>query len=711
MTDVISRELAVPEDDLELRADAELEQPIEGEIVEAEPPAPKVYVLRPVTQVFQSITVVVQHPHTKKAVRHAGYVAAGAVVTYRRRQRGRGFALDMGHQAKAAGDHANAHLWAKQAEEERQKRHERSQRRLQMAIDLLKVSHWLLLAAVVFLLLVGIAMAAAQKRPADLVAPFMAVAHTVTTLYEVAAVTWRPVLIAAPFLALLWLYATGRRGDALAPGWGMAREAEEERGLVVTADGIVVALQNLSLPKLDKAFKEGWQPAFRLTPIKDGEGYSAIFSLPMGVTPGMIADKNEVFARNLHRAKTEVWPTDAERDGVAAAGFVNLWVANPGVLDRPAPEWPLLASGTADVFKGVPAGVTARGNPVLIPIVGNNFSIGGLMGQGKSNACRVVMLGAALDPLAELLVHVFAYNGDFDCFEPRLARYVKGAEEEQIDAAMETLNRMYEEVGEREQMIADLGAKKVTRQIAAKHPELRPRMTLFSECHELFGHKEYGEEATELAVKTIRRARKTAIWMGFDTQDSRKDAIPPRLLSLVSIRNCLPVTTWRANDGFLWDGAFQSGVRATELRPGRDIGRSITSGISNEQFEILKWHYIFSDDDSGKDDAAPVIARAMANLAPGTAVAGMLPAAPVVVRDLLDDLAEVIEGPDRVNVNDLPNRLRRLDPSWAAYKKLTGRQLRELLRDEGVRVFNTDNRPELDPADLERARTDRELGE
>ena len=57
---------------------------------------------------------------------------------------------------------------------------------------------------------------------------------------------------------------------------------------------------------------------------------------------------------------------------------------------------------------------------------------------------------------------------------------------------------------------------------------MRPNLALFSECHELFGHPEQGELAAELAMKTMRRARKTGIWLGFDTQSSRKDAIPPK---------------------------------------------------------------------------------------------------------------------------------------------------------------------------------------
>ena len=82
-------------------------------------------------------------------------------------------------------------------------------------------------------------------------------------------------------------------------------------------------------------------------------------------------------------------------------------------------------------------------------------------------------------------------------------------------------------------MLAELGAKKVTRGLAEAHRDMRPVVALFSECHELFGHDEYGELAADLATKTAKRARKTGITLLFDTQSSRKEAIPPKLVELV----------------------------------------------------------------------------------------------------------------------------------------------------------------------------------
>lgn len=236
----------------------------------------------------------------------------------------------------------------------------------------------------------------------------------------------------------------------------------------------------------------------------------------------MIADRRPVLARDLHREEIETWPSAGQ------PGYARLWVADRGAIGNAAPEYPLLHEGQADVFEGVPGGVIARGDGVLIPIVGNNGVLGGLMGQGKSNGARVVMLGCATDLLCGLDVFAFANTGDFDAFEPRLAMYRKGLDDDVIESAVDRLREAYEDVAWREQLLADLGAKKVTRALAERYPELRPHVSLFSECHELFGRPEYGELAAELAVKTAKRARKTGRVLWFDTQSSRKSAIPRR---------------------------------------------------------------------------------------------------------------------------------------------------------------------------------------
>jgi len=284
----------------------------------------------------------------------------------------------------------------------------------------------------------------------------------------------------------------------------------------------------------------------------------------------------------------------------------------------------------------------------------------------------VTMLGAALDPLAVLWVFVFANNGDFDAYQPRLARYHRGVDDHIAAAALDGLRELYSMVSDREGRLADLGAKKVTRTLAQRHVQLRPVVALFSECHELFGHPDHGREAADLAVQTMRRARKTAITLAFDTQSSRADAIPPKIVELVKINACFAVKSWRSNDGFLGDGSFQAGIRATELRPGKDVGTSIVTGATPERFEIVKWFYIEADDDTGYDAAADIIIRAVGYLDQRTPIAELDAGPESEPRDLLADLVAVL-GKQRVPAADVPARLRHRTRAARASRRATVR--------------------------------------
>ena len=228
-------------------------------------------------------------------------------------------------------------------------------------------------------------------------------------------------------------------GTAPCPAGPPPPVAREHPTVIVTPGGVATALAHLGIPAMNRAVKDGWQVEFATPPVRvNGRGYQTTFSLPMGVTPEMVADKRDVLARNLVRAPLEVWPTAAER-----AGYVDLWVADQGSTERPAPPYPLLHDGVADVFAGVPLGVSQRGEVIAPALPGANVAFGGVMGQGKSNAARVVMAGAALDPLAELWVFVFANNGDFDAYRPRLTRYHRGVDEHTIAAAVDALHALY----------------------------------------------------------------------------------------------------------------------------------------------------------------------------------------------------------------------------------------------------------------------------
>ena len=601
--------------------------------------------------------------------------------------------------AEAAGDYQRLTDWEQRAEHAREHRHRRRMAWLTAPVDLARSLAVGLMCGIGLLLGLGGVLAIAHRDTVWLLVPAQRAVDTVAWLTWLLDAVWGPVALAVPWLLLAGLWHVGRNHGAV-PRWAAPTNGPDHATVIVTPGGIAAALLHLGIAAMNKAVKDGWQVEFATPPVRvNGRGYQATFSLPMGVTPDMIADKRDILARNLVRAPLEVWPSAAER-----AGYVDLWVADPGSTERPAPPYPLLHDGTADVFAGIPLGVSQRGDIIAPALPGANVAFGGVMGQGKSNAARVTMAGAALDPIAELWVFVFANNGDFDAYQPRLAHYHRGVDDSTITAAVGALHALYADVARREARLAELGAKKVTRQLAERYPDLRPLVALFSECHELFGDPNHGREAADLAVQTMRRARKTAITLMFDTQSSRADAIPPKIVELVKLNACFAVKSWRSNDGFLGDGSFQAGIRATELRMGKDIGTSILTGATAERFEIVKWYYIEADDDTGYDAAADIITRAMTTLHPAlTGPAAPSRAAEIPAgRDLLDDLAAVLDAyrPDaeKVPAADIPARLRELAPDWVPYRTINGLQIRRYLDEHGVKVPTTGRRYPVDPA-------------
>ena len=276
-----------------------------------------------------------------------------------------------------------------------------------------------------------------------------------------------------------------------------------------------------------------------------------------------------------------------------------------------------------------------------------------------------------------------------------------------MTAAVEALRALYEEVGRREARLAELGAKKVTRPLAEKHPDLRPLVGVVLRV-----------------PRTVRRPRPTAgkprIWRcrpcagparprsrsAFDTQSSRADAIPPKIVELVKLNACFAVKSWRSNDGFLGDGSFQAGIRATELRMGKDVGTSILTGATAERFEIVKWFYIEADDDTGFDAAADIIARAMAEPASrGRRPVGRPGASPrrwCGICSTTSRLCSASTGADAVKVPaaDIPARLRSLAPDWTPYRSISGLRHPALPArpSTGSRCATTGRKYPVDPA-------------
>jgi len=77
---------------------------------------------------------------------------------------------------------------------------------------------------------------------------------------------------------------------------------------------------------------------------------------------------------------------------------------------KPVP-WPLLKTGTVDVFKPIPFGTDVRGRKVSAPLIYHNWLVGSMPRNGKTGAMRELACAVALELLRtiekqKLLKHI-----------------------------------------------------------------------------------------------------------------------------------------------------------------------------------------------------------------------------------------------------------------------------------------------------------------
>ncbi|MFF3270381.1 cell division protein FtsK [Streptomyces chrestomyceticus] len=632
----------------------------------------------------------VTHERTRKtarlAARHGSYVGGGAVVLARRAWDGRTTAVHqrMIASAAAAGQTEAVAEWQDKADRFRQARHAR---RMALITGIPAAAKGVLIGAGVLeggLLALGTAMALSDGgQLSDVIAPTQGLIEFIHTLCVVVSVVWGPLMAAAPWLLLLGLWAVGRsRGTA--PAWARPDEGGK-RDVVPDEGAILEALRHLGIGPLKQAFKEGWQPRWVAPTTRSGNGWHTQLQLPLGVTVEMVNDKKKVLAHNLLRLPVEVWPTEPSTQ----PGVLDLWVADQGSLSGKVPPWPLLDGGHADYFKGVPIGVSQRGETVFGRLMAANYMVGGIMGSGKSSLVIALLLGVMLDPLVEIEAYVMAYNVDYDPMRERLRVLVKGDEDEQIKAALEALRGLRDEVTERGKLLEQLGGEEVllTREIAERDPRMRPKVVVFDECHELFMHKKYGAEAEELAIKVMKKARKVGITLVWVTVSPTADSIPKDVTRNTNRRVAFAVGDHVANDGLLGTGKHKAGITATTLNPSENIGTALTVGFTKNAFELIRCYYLQKN--AKTDEISPIVRRAVElrdGITPAPAAA---PGEPV---DHLQNIADVLnesgpDGPARMRSDEVRQRLAARNP--AQYRAWTASDLKQVLEPYGAEPYKS----------------------
>lgn len=531
--------------------------------------------------------------------------------------------------------------------------------------------------------------------------PWLATVYTVLGVLAVVGI-W--VLKAVP---LGWLIAATWEGRDKTPGasW-LVRPCREDADSWIDERMISQALAHLGIGPLDRFFKNGGELTYTVPARVDGDGTFAQIRLPMGVTADMVAAKRKTLAANLGRAALETWPTQGDE-----AGILDLWIADKGRLGAGAGQWPLLNDGTVDVFEGTPIGKTQRGQIIYGQFFERNWLVGGRPGQGKTSLVRILVLGAALDPTAELWVFVIAQNTDFTPLAPRLTRYEVGMGPEVAAAAVQALTDLFAEMERRGKLLATLpGSPPATSRKLANKPALglHPLICVISECHELFGHPTYGAQAAKLAISVIKQGRKFGITLILDTQSPTAASIPTDVTRNVSCGVAFSVGDHDANDGLLGSGRYRAGIRATELRMHTDRGTCVAVGVSDATFELINTFYVPYAD--GIDLVTPVVTRAMAAIdelrRTGDPTTDDDDQDETEIVDHLANIDEVLRGERRVRTQVVLTRLAELHP--AIYEGWTFSDLTAALAEYGIEPVKSGGLKVVRAADVTHALTHRD---
>jgi S-DNA-T family DNA segregation ATPase FtsK/SpoIIIE len=653
-----------------LGTDLSAVQPIEGELLtEAENAEidrrsqARTAIVRRLPAVPERTVVTKQATVTVKAVaRNVYYPIQGAalVIGRWRDTHGANRYERMMRQAEITGNHERVAEWEARDVAEKQRRHDRLMDWVHSPMELVKAAALGLAGVAGLLLVLGIVLAIANEDIADVIGPITAVIDAVAFTVWFFTAYGAFLLLTGTAGVLLYLWHTGRsRAEApamfaadasAATGTGTGRDVVPDEGAILSA------LRNLNLAPLNKKIKEGWQPRWVQATGRDGKGWRTQLELPEGVTVKMINEKKEVLAHNLVRLPVEVWPTEPKNQ----PGVLDLWVADQGILTGPVEPYPLLSEGSTDYFTGVPVGIDQRGSRVVGKLMGCNYAAAGAMGSGKTSLVLDVLCGAMLDPLVEIDVYVMAFNADYDPLTPRLRTLVKGDEDAQVRAAMDALRELRGEVTSKGKILSELGGEetKLTRAIAEADPRMRPKVVVFDECQELFRHDTLGEEAKQLAIKVMTKARKCGITLVFVTPEPSADSLPRELAKTVSHRVCFAIGDHQGNDAILGTGAHKRGITAVDLVPGEDIGTAMASGFAARAGLLRTFHI---KKEKGTDQITPIVARAMALREEAGVRADDPATADRDEADPLTDIAAVLGDAPRMRTQEVLQRLAERD--------------------------------------------------
>jgi hypothetical protein len=311
-----------------------------------------------------------------------------------------------------------------------------------------------------------------------------------------------------------------------------------------------------------------------VTRDRAGRGWETVFDLPMGggKTAAHAIAKRDVIAAELGVDEIQLILSRIRAGDGGNGKRLSLWVCDDDpYIGRPLPS-PLARMERFDFWGPVPFGRDARASRVEIPLLWQSAFFGGLPRRGKTFSMRLLVAAAVLDPWCRIYLADGKGGADFRALAGVAHRYVRGADEADLEAFEAMLDELIGEMSRRFALFATLPTSqcpegKLTPDIMRRYNmPLIP--VVIDELQEYFEALETEKDRARIIGKLARIARRgpaAGLIPVYASQRPDAKSVPTKLREIVSFRYCTQVIDKTSSDMVLGDGKAAAGADASVL--------------------------------------------------------------------------------------------------------------------------------------------------
>jgi DNA segregation ATPase FtsK/SpoIIIE, S-DNA-T family len=453
-----------------------------------------------------------------------------------------------------------------------------------------------------------------------------------------------------------------------------------------------------------------------LSPIRAaGCGIEVDVLLPSGVSTSEIQAKREKLAQNCGRHRHELFITIPETPRT-----VRLWIADSGALDEPIGPSPLVADAgsKANYATGrAPWGQSLRGDRSTVSLFQRHILVTGISNQGKTASLRALILWVALDLRVRLWIADFKGVGDWGMFDGLAEVLIQGPTDQHVMAGTHMAEAGVAEMEKRSLLMQELTAKGWTQEKILADPRFDPLILVFDEAQKAYGTDAIGTDGRPYggtkntsryfqAIKAIHdQGRAVNVTTAEGVQDPTDANLPVRTREGNHIRASLVVGTESQSKMALGENAVNAGAAPHELRQGADKGTLVIAGDvttfdppRGQVYTTIRTHYIGDQDAAAITDRAKARRKGMVDTKDG--------ADAPEERDVLTDVASVLDGAVRMQSEEVLHRLKNLTPAW--YGPWTTANLKAALEPHGAQARPYGGRQHISRARIQDAIEERD---